>query len=64
MTLGALCLIYMLIGFLHLVWFDYTVSRAHCFDARGLLYTYCNTGKELASTIVMVGWPYYHFGPR
>jgi hypothetical protein len=62
-TLWGLWFIYILTGFLHLVWFDYTVSRVHCFESKGLIYASCNTGKELASTIVFLGWPYYYVGP-
>ena len=51
---------YLLIGVLHSVWFDLSISRSDCIAADGLVRVVCNTGLGISHFVATVGWPLHY----
>lgn len=53
--------IYIIVGFLHSLYFDFFMSRSDCLTAEGILSIYCNTGVGISHAVVVLGWPFLYF---
>jgi hypothetical protein len=51
--------LYLIIGALHSLLFEFLISRSSCLTAKGLVAIYCNSGMAYADTVVTVAWPLY-----
>jgi hypothetical protein len=51
--------LYLIIGSLHSVAFDWMISPKSCLTATGLLGFYCNTGMGVSHAAITLAWPLY-----
>ena len=58
-ALKVIAVLYLVIGSLHSVMFDWVISRTACLTAKGLVGIYCNTGMAISHAAVAVAWPLY-----
>lgn len=62
-TIKVVAVLYIFIGAIHSVAFDFFVSRTDCLTARGLTAIYCNSGKGISHLAVTLAWPMYWLQP-
>ena len=53
--------LYLIIGALHSVAFDFIISPTACLKAKGLVWLYCYTGTSVSHTVIAFAWPLYWF---
>lgn len=58
-ALRLLAFLYVVIGALHSVAFDFIISPTACLKAKGLVWVYCYSGLGVSHLVITLGWPLY-----
>ena len=52
---------YLVIGVLHVLWFQLSISQTDCAMATGVIKSYCHADLGVAQLIILLGWPFAYF---
>jgi hypothetical protein len=61
MVLCTIAAIYIGIGAIHSIYFNWFISRADCISPKNtIVYIFCNTGMGISHFVAVLGWPFYY----
>jgi hypothetical protein len=60
-VLRVIPFLYVAVGALHSVAFDFIISPTACLTGKGLVWAYCYTGLGVSHLLITLGWPLYWF---